>query len=146
MNGGGQLRPPVQDKDAEGYPRDWAQSGVQVDGESDVAAPGPKANWGSKEWTKKVEEAYWGGLPTPPPTPPNGEPGEMRGGGVRTSEYADHIASKILVELCRPTAMMEPGISWFGTMDDEAEERRRKFFRTQYRAVESEVVGLAVKW
>ncbi|EPS94412.1 hypothetical protein FOMPIDRAFT_1043947 [Fomitopsis schrenkii] len=145
VNGGGQLRPPVQDEDAEGYPRNWVQSGVQVDGESDVAAPGPKANWGSKEWMKKVEEAYWGGLPTPPPTPPNGEPGEMCGGGMRPSQYVDRLASQILVELCRPTAML-PHVSWYTTMDDEAEERRRKLFRTQYRAVESEVVGLAVKW
>ena len=146
VNGGGQLRPPVLDKDAEGYARDWAQSGVQVDGESDVATPGPKANWGSKEWTKKVEEVYWGGLPTPPPTPPNGEPGDVGGCGVRSTEYADRLAAQVLVELCRPTAMMEPGISWLVTMDDEAEGRRRQFFRTQYRAVESEVVGLAVKW
>lgn len=144
VNGGGQLRPPVQEKDAEGYPRDWAQSGVQADGESDAVAPGPKANWGSKEWTKKVEEAYWGGPPTPPPTPPNGEPGEI--GSTHTAHYADRRASQILVELCRPTAMMKPHVSWNTTMDDEAEERRREFFRTQYRAVASEVVGLAVKW
>ncbi|KZT71034.1 iron hydrogenase [Daedalea quercina L-15889] len=146
VNGGGQLRPPIQNTDAEGYPRDWARNGVKLDEEGEASAPGPKANWGSKEWTKKVEEAYWGGLPTPPPTPPNAEPGELNGRSLRPSEYADRLATRILAELCSPAPVMAPTAGWCSTMDDAAEERRRKFFRTQYRAVESEVVGLAVKW
>ena len=35
---------------------------------------------------------------------------------------------------------------WATVLDAEAEARRARLFRTQYRAVESEVVGLAVKW
>jgi hypothetical protein len=51
----------------------------------------------------------------------------------------------VLVDLCRPLESIE-GRQWCMTMDPAAEERRRAFFRTQYRAVESEVIGLAVKW
>jgi hypothetical protein len=42
-----------------------------------------------------------------------------------------------------------PGVRLSDTdmrMDETAEARRREFFRTRYRAVESEVVGLGVKW
>jgi len=35
---------------------------------------------------------------------------------------------------------------WTARTDEAAEARRRAYFRTQYRAVESEVVGLGVKW
>lgn len=112
VNGGGQLKPPVQpttapgNMDAEGYQRDWDGEGV---------APSVGAKWGDKEWTKKVEEAYW-----------------------RDTEHVDEgygklaanrLVEKILEELCA-----------------EGNSERKGLFRTEYRAVESDIIGLAVKW
>ncbi|KIM91828.1 hypothetical protein PILCRDRAFT_57696 [Piloderma croceum F 1598] len=68
------------------------------------------AKWGDKEWTKRVEEAYWHNLPTPPASP----------------------------NLSAETRMANEA--------DRAKSRRQRLFRTQYKAVESEVIGLAVKW
>jgi iron only hydrogenase large subunit-like protein len=136
VNGGGQLKPSVQGKrDEEGYGRNWEENGVKVDEMGGVEGVMQNAKWGDKEWTKAVEKAYWHDLPTPPATPPP----ETR----RPSP--DQLAAKVLVDLCRPSE--GTGESHWGIkMDDAAEGRRRAFFRTQYRAVESEVIGLAVKW
>ncbi|KAF5393510.1 hypothetical protein D9757_000594 [Collybiopsis confluens] len=62
VNGGGQLKPPANFEDSEGFSRDWEESGVSMDSI-------PAAKWGNKEWTKRVENAYWHSLPTPPPSP-----------------------------------------------------------------------------
>lgn len=146
VNGGGQLRP-VQaagkDADEEGFARNWAETGVKLDVDEPLpAAPvGPK--WGDREWTKKVEAAYWRTLPTPPPTPP------ADGSSVSTGqafEAADQFAGRILVETTKPTQSIQGDVKWTTKLDEPAEVRRRQLFRTQYRAVESEVVGLAVKW
>ncbi|KAL7281200.1 hypothetical protein ACG7TL_004508 [Trametes sanguinea] len=145
VNGGGQLRPvqtssaPSSTKDEEGFARDWASIGVKMDVDEPLpAAPvGPK--WGDKEWTRMVEAAYWHALPTPPPTPPadGASPGSA-------FEYADTLAVRVLSEV---TGVQEGKVrQWTESLDGEAEEKRRALFRTQYRAVESEVVGLAVKW
>jgi len=63
------------------------------------------------------------------------------------------LVERALRELCAPVGPQTPGSGpdlWDGrsmtTTDENAEARRRGFFRTQYRAVESEVVGLGVKW
>ncbi|KAJ2997700.1 hypothetical protein NUW54_g7102 [Trametes sanguinea] len=126
-------------KDEEGFARGWASSGVKMDVDEPLpAAPvGPK--WGDKEWTRKVEAAYWHALPTPPPTPPadGASPGSV-------FEYADRLAVKVLSEVTG--AQGNKVGQWMESLDGEAEEKRRTLFRTQYRAVESEVVGLAVKW
>jgi hypothetical protein len=61
----------------------------------------PSGKWGDKEWTRKVEEAYWRG-----------------GSGVLDGAMVDRVA---------------------GALAGGA-------LRTEYRAVESDVVGLAVKW
>ncbi|KAJ7647321.1 iron hydrogenase [Roridomyces roridus] len=100
VNGGGQLKPPASTLDAEGYPRDWEETGVAQN-----------AKWGDKEWTKKVEEAYWSV--------------EQRG------DDADQLLGRVLDDLC-PAGLDH--------------ESRNRLFRTSYRAVESDVVGLAVKW
>ncbi|KAI6121523.1 iron hydrogenase [Pisolithus sp. B1] len=94
---------------------------------------GPK--WGNKEWTKEVEKAYWHDLPTPPPSPP---PDSL-------VDALDRLALRVKVELCQPQDAANHAC-WSSAMDADAERRRRALFRTQYRAVESEVVGLAVKW
>ncbi|KAG1716627.1 hypothetical protein ID866_505 [Astraeus odoratus] len=140
VNGGGQLRPITQAlhrrEDEEGYPRDWEESGVRMgDGESGGATAGPK--WGNKEWTREVEKAYWHEMPTPPPSP--------RRCVTSVPDVVDQLAVKVKIELCLP---QEPGdqSSWGSAMDGEGERRRRELFRTQYRAVESDVIGLAVKW
>jgi len=93
-----------------------------------AASQGPK--WGNREWTKEVEKAYWHNLP--PPSPRMG------------SDYADRVALGVQVDMCGPE---DAGRArWDADMNTGAEERRRELFRTDYRAVESEVIGLAVKW
>jgi len=139
VNGGGQLRPigKASDRtvDEEGYARNWEENGVSLSPGGDeasgvVASQGPK--WGNREWTKEVERAYWHSLPTPPPSP------------RMDSDYADRVALGVQVDMCVPE---DAGRSrWDADMDIGAEERRRELFRTDYRAVESEVIGLAVKW
>ena len=58
---------------------------------------------------------------------------------------ADALAARVLVEATE--ARVKVGAAgWATALDAEAEARRARLFRTQYRAVESEVVGLAVKW
>ncbi|KAM5532571.1 hypothetical protein V8D89_013777 [Ganoderma adspersum] len=146
VNGGGQLRP-VQaagkGTDEEGFARNWAETGVKLDVDEPLpAAPvGPK--WGDREWTKKVEAAYWRTLPTPPPTPPADRSSVSTG---QAFEAADRFAGRILVETTKPAQSIQGDVKWTTKLDEVAEARRHQLFRTQYRAVESEVVGLAVKW
>ncbi|KAI0675100.1 iron hydrogenase [Trametes maxima] len=155
VNGGGQLRPPAPaqvqaasaNTDAEGFARNWADSGVKMDVDEPLpAAPvGPK--WGDREWTRKVEAAYWHTLPTPPPTPPaDGATPVFGQKGVSVFDYADELAGRVLVEMTGAVSTAEGKNGWMSTLDGPAEGRRQQLFRTQYRAVESEVVGLAVKW
>jgi len=56
----------------------------------------------------------------------------------------DVAAIRMLHEMCQRG--VAPGFSWSDSMDEKAEAQRRTFFRTEYRAVESEVDGLLVKW
>ena len=63
------------------------------------------------------------------------------GGSIYTATKA---AVRILNETCHPKDTL--AFSWADDMDPPAEKLRRKYFRTQYRAVEGEVIGLAVKW
>jgi hypothetical protein len=59
----------------------------------------------------------------------------------------ESLVARVLKELCAP---MEEQQKEQETMDGSAgptaEVRRRRLFRTQYRVVESEVIGLGVKW
>ncbi|EIW63112.1 iron hydrogenase [Trametes versicolor FP-101664 SS1] len=151
VNGGGQLRPVHQASktttDAEGLPRDWAASGVQMDIDEPLPAVPVAPKWGDREWTRKVETAYWHTLPTPPPTPP--AEGFSSSFGSKTGsvfDNADELAGRVLVEITGAAPSSEGRTAWASILDVAAEERRRTLFRTQYRAVESEVVGLAVKW
>ena len=135
VNGGGQLRPidkaSERTEDEEGYVRNWEENGVTI--RAGETPQGPK--WGNREWTKEVEKAYWDELPTPPPSP--------RMGSDEVDD-ADRVALGVLVGMCRPEDSGRTG--WDADMDVRAEDRRRDLFRTNYRAVESEVIGLAVKW
>ncbi|KDQ53481.1 hypothetical protein JAAARDRAFT_39165 [Jaapia argillacea MUCL 33604] len=155
VNGGGQLRPSVRAQvekktDEEGYERDWSGSGVKVgvgmdDGETNVQ--GYAGKWGDKDWTKKVESAYWHDLPTPPASPAL-ESSEVKiNGHGRSTREADRYAAIVLRDLCEPEILSGgEGLTWETHMGAIAEEKRRLHFRTQYRAVEGEVIGLAVKW
>ena len=109
VNGGGQLKPSV---DAEGYP-------CLEDEPSTLAV-----RWANKEWTKKVEERYWGD--------------ERRSG---QTERAEILMETIVGELC-PT---DEGVGDVHVCE-EKDLCRNRLFRTQYRAVESDVVGIAVQW
>jgi hypothetical protein len=66
----------------------------------------------------------------------------------------ESLVARVLRELCTPPIQQQqqqdvgfgsagPESTWVNEM---AEGRRRVLFRTQYRVVESEVVGLGVKW
>jgi iron only hydrogenase large subunit-like protein len=144
VNGGGQLKPPTRRKqeDAEGYQRNWEDSGVEIA----LTVPGgvegvmQNAKWGDKEWTKRVEEAYWHDLSTPPVSPTLSSVDDES-----VPKKADRLAAQILVDMCRPQ-ISEVDSAWGTLMDKSAESRRRALFRTQYKAVESEIIGLAVKW
>lgn len=143
VNGGGQLKPIAQaagqKEDEEGFTRNWQESGVQmpVPGE-DSGLQGAK--WGNKELIKQIERVYWHDLPTPPPSPrPHDQDLET------PFVCADRLAVQVKIDLCHPTDGRVDD-SWGSIMDEGGETRRRELFRTQYRAVESEVVGLAVKW
>lgn len=140
VNGGGQLKPiteSTQFRDEEGYQRDWE--------ETDIVDPIQSAKWGDKNWTKKVEEAYWWNpstplhhLPTPPPSPPKNLSLD------KTSAQTIDVASgfrgnnQITSHLEDMTRSIRQYFS--------ASPSKLNPFRTQYRAVQSEIVGLAVKW
>ena len=135
VNGGGQLRPPTQSPvhrlDEDRDDREVGSGEMSMD----VVR---NARWGDREWTKKVEEAYWNSLPDGWPALDDELNSRIR--------VADCLAQRILVELCQPKEeQIAPGRSW-GSVNEEAEARRRRFFRTQYHAVSSDVEGLAVKW
>ncbi|PBK74365.1 iron hydrogenase [Armillaria solidipes] len=119
VNGGGQLKAPLtimKDADDEGYTRNWSDAGVEMQ----------NPRWGNKEWTRKVEEVYW--EESSPPEGTNGAvewaPVETRCTGPVANMY-DELITRVL---------------------SEANDVGRNSFRTQYRAVENEMVGLAVKW
>lgn len=93
-----------------------------ADGSSGVEVNGDTAGmgarWGDREWVKIVENAYW-------------QTGDISTGSLTDSAnglLVEKAASIVMAELC-------------GGTDGRAEA-----LRTQYRAVESEIVGLAVKW
>lgn len=77
---------------------------------------------------KEVERVYWAGQDS----------------GVPTHTGIDAFATGILHELCRYDVTSV--LSWSDSMYEKAEAQRRALFRTEYRAVESEVDGLLVKW
>lgn len=127
INGGGQLKrreaagADPGGKDSEGYHRNWNEAGVDL-------GSGIGARWGDKEWMKEVERVYW----------------VERDSDDPTHTGINEFAVNLLHETCRYD--VTPGLSWSESMDEKAEARRRTLFRTEYRAVESEVDGLFVKW
>ncbi|TFK26465.1 iron hydrogenase [Coprinopsis marcescibilis] len=60
-------------------------------------------------------------------------PREQREGLVRQLAFADELTGRIIQDLCRPPP-------------SESRRSREDLFRTKYHAVESDVIGLAVKW
>jgi len=139
VNGGGQLKPPVG----------FSTGASSI--ESSLIAVGDAlgstaTRWGNKEWTKRVEQAYWHDLPTPPPSPPPVDAAPSTSGPsvaeMNAYPFADELAVKILGDLCEQIGVTR----WSVALEEKGEVLRRQFFRTQYRAVESEVLGIQVKW
>jgi len=138
VNGGGQLKPTKPNAnqngvlpDEEGLPRNWKSSGVRVD-ETPSEGVVASERWGDKDWVRRVENAYWSDLPTPPasPGPSMGPSGSNALVSVPMAyRTVDEFAMRVLAEM---------------TGGDEG--KRKELLRTQYHAVESDVVGLAVKW
>ncbi|WVR07783.1 cytosolic Fe-S cluster assembly factor NAR1 [Kwoniella sp. DSM 27419] len=160
VNGGGQMKPvdpavssvaatttdhnPMQ-VDEEGYPRPLPDDGtasVAKDGSLIKSEAEEGMRWSTKEWVSKVEQIYWTGLPTPPPSPPleasNLDPsvysvnavsnGTNRAGHVGTAgdrnRQADALAEKIIHDVCG---------------DDS--DKRWEFLRTRFRKVESDILS-----
>ena len=149
VNGGGQMKPVKEptgmEVDEEGYARPLADDGTDVAmGVAKVRVEVDKSEgtrWSTKEWVAKVEEVYWNGLPTPPPsrsTSPELDKGSVesthsvRSGSERTIT-ADAVSAEVM-------------------MDIGAGEAEWEFLRTRFRKVEGDILsngGLtheAVKW
>jgi hypothetical protein len=140
VNGGGQMKPvsgtkrkpqPDIEVDEEGYERPIPDDGVEMVAEEEM-------RWSTKEWVAKVEEIYWTGLPTPPPSPrlgSNGAEQEVQRRETRLG-MADQLAEQIVREAC-----------------GEDEEKRWNFLRASFAKVEGDILGgaggvthEAVKW
>jgi hypothetical protein len=131
VNGGGQIRPPSTRQNlgatTEIVYRDENGGSSEVDAELEIAP----MRWGDRDWIERVEANYWEGLPS------------YESSAHDQLAMADTLAQRVLTDLCQP---QYPCVAWSATMDKAAEERRRTCLRTEYRAVVSEVIGLAVKW
>ncbi|GAW01580.1 iron hydrogenase [Lentinula edodes] len=137
VNGGGQAKPPTNFgavEDAEGYSRKWEESGVLLEDNSGPLA----AKWGNKEWTKRVENVYWHDLPTPPASPTSENHHMTNSGEKEDAGYDSEIRNEIVMMADRLLIDVTDELYRSGS--------QHNLFRTNYRAVESEVVGLAVKW
>ena len=145
VGGGGQLRAPP---DAEGFVRDWAADGVR-------AADAPPM-WNTRAWTREVERAYWGGAVPEHTLPGAAQPGSAdlgkastleRGSGREPESEYEHVealVARVLRELGTPTRPQQEEVG--SIPGSESNDVARGLFQTEYRAVESEVVGLGVKW
>ena len=160
VNGGGQLRPPVSI--AQSIPVSTGPGIDEIASNPSNSSPAAlDSRWGDREWTKKVEQAYWHDLPTPPPSPSkmprNLDPltsTTASSGSIPTVssvpsassrlQKADDLALSVLSDLTQ-TPFMEIK-SWATSLGETAEDTRRKLFRTEYHAVESEVAGIQVQW
>jgi hypothetical protein len=89
-----------------------------------------RVRWGDKEWVKEVEKVYWA----------------EQDSDVPTHTTVDVLVVSIIHEIRKSDAVAGLRVSWFNSMDEKAEAQRRTLFRTEYRAVESEVDGLLVRW
>lgn len=80
---------------------------------------------------------------------------------ISSMEKANSLALRVLSELCCPQSLSHSHSeshpdsdseskhvlkTWDAPLDARAEALRRRFFRTEYHAVESEVLGIQVKW
>ncbi|KAG9126074.1 Cytosolic Fe-S cluster assembly factor nar1 [Ceratobasidium sp. 392] len=130
VNGGGQLR---------GGSR--GATNTDMDGVPESAAA-RDARWGDKQLVKDVEAVYWQDAWTPPPSP-----GSSPRAFAPNRDFTalDTLAARILRELCT-SGFVSGGDRWSSEMNEQAESLRRALFRTNFRAVESDVVGLAVQW
>jgi len=152
VNGGGQMKPKSENaataakqaaKDEEGYSRDWEMEGV----ETTKPQIDEGMRWSTKSWVTKVENIYWSGLPTPPPSPPASESG---GNGLSMqnekiisfdprTEQANRIAQEIIGAVINSNESDNRS-------DERADQAKREFLRTRYRKVESDISGLTAKW
>ncbi|KAF8577747.1 iron hydrogenase [Ramaria rubella] len=162
VNGGGQIRPSrkvLEDRtqDAEGYQlqlNEGAQVNESEPGSSSIIDAASK--WGNKDLIHKVEAAYW-----------SSSAEDQSLSGFQSNGDADAVAARVLQDMClsTPSPGQFSGVNekdsacplkskstsmlnhpWMHSLDAQGETKRKDLFRTTYRKVESEVVGLAVKW
>ena len=132
VNGGGQIRPPTVSAD---------EGSMSMTGSATVISEQPplSAKWGDKAWTARVEAAYWrtDELPTPPPSPAltstSQEDDAIPLHPDRRLAEADQCINRILDDLLAAHPIHERAL-------------RTELFRTQYRAVEGDVLGINVQW
>jgi len=124
----------IQSRDSEGHVRNWEADGVGAgavvnnNNNNEDAVSVEAARWGDREWVKTVELAYW-----------RSGADEQNGRLDEKLVWADSAVEGILEEMCQDEDGTLPS-------DEERNARRLSMLRTQYRAVVSEVIGLAVKW
>ncbi|WWC64463.1 cytosolic Fe-S cluster assembly factor NAR1 [Kwoniella dejecticola CBS 10117] len=172
VNGGGQMKPVAvgsngnekmdMDVDEEGYTRPIPDEGTDIADVPSKTSSGlggveEGMRWSTKEWVEKVENIYWTGLPTPPPSPPlgasiidtqiyqqtingqsngsNGHVHEAKSTDKNRTQQADQMAEQIVLDVC-----------------GEDSAKRWEFLRTRFRKVESDILAQggvtleAVKW
>jgi len=123
----------IQSRDSEGHVRNWEADGVGAgavlnNNNNEDTVGVEAARWGDREWVKTVEMAYW-----------RSGADEQNGRLNEKLVWADSAVEGILEEMCQDEDGTLPS-------DEERSARRLSMLRTQYRAVVSEVIGLAVKW
>ncbi|KAL5507313.1 NAR1 [Sanghuangporus vaninii] len=164
VNGGGQLKPILS---SNGTENEITISNAQATPPPPPQNDSADMRWGTRAWTRRVEEAYWHDLPTPPPSPSphlkaqDSDHIKSNDGGRSTRthphptetqrlEEANELARQVLSELCLPPKDEAEAVksvrSWNDTMDEHAESLRRSLFRTSYREVANEVSGIQVQW
>ncbi|WWC71897.1 cytosolic Fe-S cluster assembly factor NAR1 [Kwoniella pini CBS 10737] len=171
VNGGGQMKPVTasinasaeeekMDVDEEGYTRPIPDEGtdiadIPIKTSSGLGGVEEGMRWSTKEWVEKVENIYWTGLPTPPPSPPieasnidnhsysqaiisdmnNVNGFKNRHGTDVRSKQADRLVEQVVQDVC-------------GNDSD----KRWELMRTRFRKVESDILSQggvtleAVKW
>ena len=179
VNGGGQLKPVISSSTstltANGNDGSAHGTGIEIpNGNSTQSSALPTLpqhdadmRWGTRAWTRRVEEAYWHDLPTPPPSPlnsnqeltltPSSNPTASASASPTLSQsqlfkqkQADALALQILSDLCLSPILSPSDAarikSWNDPLPERAESLRRALFRTSYREVVSEVSGIQVQW
>ncbi|TFL04517.1 iron hydrogenase [Pterulicium gracile] len=167
VNGGGQLKPPLLSLpeaspsdtsavavDDDGHTRNWNEGGAMEVGETEEVTMAESvlqnAKWGDKEWVKKVESTYWEDGAEGEGSSASESDGSAETSSLRLPSAAPGEVSFLLEPIHhRDREALRQASELAQRVIDESVQsgiERKVLLRTQYHAVESEVIGLAVKW